>query len=297
MDYAYLLLTLALMYVVLAVSYNLLIGYAGLLSIAHAAFVGFGAYAAGLVAVRWGGGAFPIALAVGALAAAAVAGLIAVASLKLSEEYLIISTLGLQVVTTAVLLNWVDVTGGARGLPWIPRAHLFGVPITRVGFLCFMAVLATVIVLGLSYVVASPYGRVLRAMRENAVAAQAFGKNVVWYRTQVFLIAGALAGLIGGVFAHYIRFVEPFSFTIDQTNLMLAMVIVGGIGNIWGSVLGAALLFTIAEGINFLELPASVVGPVRQMVYGASLVVCMLFRPQGLIGEYLGARPDEADRA
>lgn len=157
---------------------------------------------------------------------------------------------------------------------------------TPVHFLILVGAIALLAVMFVKQLVNSPFGRVLKAIREDEVFAQSLGKNVTRYKLSAFLIGGALAGVAGVLYAHYVSFIDPTSFTVGESIFMLTIVIVGGTGSITGSVVGAALLVIIPEALRFLGVPSTIAANLRQILYGALLVVCMMFRPQGILGEF-----------
>jgi branched-chain amino acid transport system permease protein len=134
--------------------------------------------------------------------------------------------------------------------------------------------------------VRAPFGRVLRAIREDEVFTQSLGKSVTGFKVKAFVIGAALAAVAGSLYAIYITFIDPTSFTVQESIFMLAIVIVGGAGNLWGSVIGAVVLVSLPELLRFVGLPSAIAANVRQILYGGLLVVMMLWRPQGLLGEY-----------
>lgn len=286
MDYLLHVLILIAIYSILSVSLNLISGYAGLLSVAHAALFGVGAYVAALLALH-----FHVNFLVGLICAAAGAGLVsllvAAPSLRIHDDYFVLAAFAFQVIAFSVMNNWVGLTGGPMGLPGIPQPTILGLTISSHGaFLAFAGAFVVLGVLLVRRLVRAPFGRVLRAIREDEIFAQSLGKNVTRYKLQVFMIGGALAGVAGTLYAHYITFIDPTSFTVTESIFILAMVIVGGSGSVAGSVIGAVLLVSLPEALRFLGLPSSVAANIRQILYGTLLVVFMMFRPQGILGEF-----------
>ena len=286
MDYFLHVLILIAIYSILSVSLNLISGYAGLLSVAHAALYGVGAYIAALLALH-----FHTGFLLGVVCAAAGAGLISVIvaapSLRVHDDYFVLATFAFQVIAFSIMNNWINVTGGPMGLPGIPQPEIFGITISsQWQFLMLTGAFAAAAVLFVRRLVNSPFGRTLKAIREDEVFAQALGKNVMRCKLQAFVIGGALAAVAGTLYAHYITFIDPTSFTVMESIFILAIVIVGGSGSIAGSVIGAVLLVALPEALRFLGMPSSVAANMRQILYGALLVVMMMFRPQGMLGEY-----------
>jgi len=285
-DYLLHVLILIAIYSILSVSLNLISGYAGLLSVAHAALFGVGAYIAALLALHFHLN-FLLGLICAAVGAGMVSLLVAAPSLRIHDDYFVLATFAFQVIAFSIMNNWVALTGGPMGLPGIPQPTILGFAITsHVQFFVLAVVLAGFAVLLTRRLVRSPFGRVLKAIREDEIFAQSLGKNVTKYKLQVFMIGGALAAIAGALYAHYITFIDPTSFTVQESIFMLAIVIVGGSGSIAGSVVGAILLVVLPEALRFLGLPSSIAANVRQIVYGALLVAFMMFRPQGILGEF-----------
>jgi branched-chain amino acid transport system permease protein len=286
MDYLLHILILIGIYWILSTSLNLIAGYTGILSIAHAAFYGIGAYVVALMALKLHTPALVNVIC--AIAACGLAGaLVGIPSLRIRDDYFVIATFAFQVITFSVMNNWVSFTGGPMGLPGIPQPTLFGLTVsTEAGFLLVTAVLGAV-VCGITYrIIRSPFGRVLKAVREDEVFALSLGKNVAAFKVTVFVVGAAMASLAGALYAYYISFIDPTSFTVMESIFIISVVIIGGAGSLWGPLIGSVVLVALPEVLRFVGLPSSVAANVRQMLYGALLVVFMLWRPQGFIGEY-----------
>lgn len=273
-------------YGILAVSFDLVLGYAGLFSVAHAAFFGMGAYVAGLASLHLG-----TPFLVNALMAAAFCGvagaLLAIPAIRVGGDYLVIASFGFMNLVFTVLLNWTEVTRGAYGLRGIAQPSLFGWEVkTLPHYALLYLVIAALLIAVARRLAASPFGRALQAIRENQLAAEAAGKNRVYFKTWVFALAGAMAGAAGTMYAHYVTFVGPYAFTIDVSVLLFVMVILGCTGTIIGPLMGAVLLVILPEALRSLMVPPALQGPVRQMVYGLLLVVFTLLRPNGLYGMF-----------
>ncbi len=173
------------------------------------------------------------------------------------------------------------------GLPGIPQPVIFGLKISsHIGFLILTCLLCTFTFWFSSQIVHSPFGRVLRAIREDEVFAQAMGKDVASFKVKVFMIGAGLAAISGVLYATYISYIDPTSFTVMESIFIISIVIIGGAGNLWGSVLGATVLIALPELLRFVGLPNSVAANIRQILYGGLLVAFMLWRPRGLIGKY-----------
>jgi len=277
------------LYAILASSFNLLIGYAGLFALSHAAFFGVGAYATAILAAKFGV-PFPWPMLAGIAITAVLGVVIALPALRIGGDYLVIVTLALQIIVTAVLLNWTDLTGGTDGIRAIPRVELAGAKLDTPGTFLPLALVVAAICFAIAWRLgASPFGRALKAMRENEAATQAIGKNIVAMKLSVFAIAAALASVAGSLYAHYVTFVSAEGFTVELTIYLLAMVIVGGTGNLVGSLVGALILAVLPELLKFVDMPSDIADKVRQMLYGLLLIVMLRLRPQGLLPESASA--------
>ena len=271
-------------YTILAVSLNLLVGYAGIFSLAHAAVYGIGAYASALVALKlglgfWGG------LVVAAVAGACAAALVGIPSLRVAGDYYIVASFGLQVVILTVFMNWTDLTNGHAGLAGIPRPRVFGLVIDNP----FKYVVLSLALAALTYAVCrrltgSAFGRTLRAVREDEIAAQATGKNVVLVKIVITTISSALGALGGSLYAHYITYINPSSFTLEESIFIVSLVILGGTERLAGPVVGAFILLAVPEALKFLAIPDTVAAPARQILYGGLLILFMFVRPEGILG-------------
>jgi len=273
-------------YVIVAQSLNLISGYTGLLSIAHAGFYGIGAYVAALMVLHFHTN-FLLNMACAAVLAGLLGFVVAIPSLRLHGDYFVIATFAFQIIAFSIMNNWVSVTAGPLGLPGIPRPEILGFTFTtHVHFLALVGFFAVLTFLFLNRLVRSPYGRVLRAIREDEVFSQSLGKNVTHFKVSVFIIGAAIASIGGALYAHYITFIDPTSFTINESIFILAIVIIGGSGNLIGSIVGATVLIMVPEFLRFVGMPSSVAANMRQILYGGLLVLFMMFMPEGFVGEY-----------
>jgi len=285
MDYIYHIGVMVSLYVILATSFNLLIGCAGLFALSHAGFYALGAYTVAILATSFDL-PFPVPLLIGAVGTAVVGATIAMPALRIGGHYLVVITMAFQVILLAVLLNLRSLTGGTDGISGIPQIELFGIQLIE----NWQYMIATAIVAALCYwicamVANSPFGRALRAMRENEQAAESVGKNIVYMKVMVFMVSSGLAAVAGGMYARYVTFVAVDSFTISETIYILGMVILGGTGNLRGSVLGGAILVILPELLKFLDIPPDIADKLRHVIYGALLIIVLRVRPQGLLPE------------
>ena len=286
MEYLLHILILIGIYIILSTSLNLVVGYSGLLSIAHAAFYGVGAYVAALLALKLHS-PFLLNIICAIILSGLLGAMVGVPSLRIRDDYFAIATFAFQVITFSVMNNWVSFTSGPMGLPGIPQPTIFGLEInTHYRFLVLIFILCMIVLWVCHKIVNSPFGRVLKSIREDEIFAQALGKNVASCKMLVFVIGAGMASVAGVMYAYYISFIDPTSFTVMESIFIISIVIIGGAGNIWGSVLAAAVLVILPEALRFLGMPSAIAANMRQIIYGTILVILMLFRPQGFIGEY-----------
>ncbi len=277
-------LILIAIYVILAVSLNLALGFTGLLNLGHVAFFGIGAYTSALLSVNLG-----LPFIVGFLAAGILASifglLLAFATARLKGDYLALATLGFTFVVYSLLLNMQWLTRGPLGIPGIPKPSFFGLVIgNNFLYLILVVIIAFVSVFIINQIVKSPFGRLLQATRDDELGLRVLGKNTFKLKYKAMAISAFFAGLAGSLFAHYISFIDPSSFTISEIILILTIVIVGGIASLKGSIIATFVIIIIPELIRFLSLPSAIVGPARQIVYALILLIVLMYKPRGLFG-------------
>jgi branched-chain amino acid transport system permease protein len=286
MEYLLHILLIAGIYVILTLSLNLIVGYTGLPALGHAAFSCIGAYTSSLLALNMGLSPW-IGLMTGACIAALSAIIIGYPAVRLKGDYLALATFGLGVIVYSIAKNWVSLTRGPMGLPGIPGFSVFGFPLSEIwSYLLLVSVFVILTIFVVNRIVNSPFGRILRSIREDEIASEALGKDTTRHKLLVFIIGAFFAGIAGSLYAHYITFIDPSSFTVMESITILLMVIFGGMGSISGSVAGAIILVTFPELLRFLGMPSAIAAPMRQMIYGLLLIVLMLKRPQGIMGAY-----------
>ena len=280
-------------YIILSLSLNLIAGYTGILSMSHAAFYGIGAYIAALMALNFNS-PFLVNLFLAVIGSSILGALVGIPSLRIKDDYFIIATFAFQIIIFSILNNLVSFTGGPMGLPGIPQPVIFGIKIsTHFGFLILTAILCAITYFICNRIVKSPFGRILKAIREDEVFTKSLGKNVSGYKVKIFMISSGLAAISGVMYATYITYIDPTSFTLMESIFIISIVIIGGAGNLKGSIVGAIVLVMLPELLRFIGLPNSVAANIRQMLYGGLLIVFMMWRPQGFIGEYSFKRNNE----
>ncbi|KQY12525.1 branched-chain amino acid ABC transporter permease [Rhizobium sp. Root482] len=277
---------LAEIFSIVALSTNLLMGVVGIFSVAQAAIMGIGAYVFGLLSMM--GVPFPLAMAAVIVVCAFINLLSSLPSLRLAGDYFIITSFGTQLVATAVFINWSSMTGGASGLSGIPIIELFGFTFaTSKQFVVLSTVALLLVAVSFWLILRSPYGRMLNAIRLDEIAVVASGRRVLHAKIGVSAVSGAYAGIGGALYAAYISFIDPASFDIHVSVLVVTMVVVGGARTLAGSIIGPFVLMAIPQLLTMIDIPSTLLGPVRQLSYGLILIAFMLWRPQGIAGRSL----------
>lgn len=286
MEYLIHLAILVGIYAILALSLNLVVGYTGILSVTHAAFFGIGAYATAILSTRYEMNFF-VAVLVGILVTALLALLIGGVLSKFRGDFVALGSVGFNMIVWSVMLNWQELTRGPLGIPGISRPELFGFSFADNFSFLLLAIVLAILVYALSrFITSSSFGRVLKAIREDEEALQVFGYRVLHYKLAVFVIGASMAAIAGALFAAYITFIDPSTFTINESIFLLSAIILGGLASNRGAVIGAVVLILLPEFLRFVGFPADIAAQTRQAVYGVMLILLMLYRPQGLVGEY-----------
>lgn len=277
---------LAQIYAILSISTNLMVGIIGIFSVAQAAIMGIGAYVYALCALK--GLDFATSAAIAIMVCAVFNILTSLPSLRLAGDYFVVTSFGIQIVASAVFINWTDVTNGATGIFGIPAPTMFGFSAdTAPEFIVISTIALVIAALIYWLMMRSVYGRMLNAIRLDEIAAAAAGRDVLRAKLGVAAVSGALAAMGGVLFASYLSYIDPTSFEIHVSVLFLTMLVVGGARTLIGSILGPFVILAIPQLLALIELPASIMGPMRQLLYGVILVAFMLLRPQGIAGRKL----------
>ena len=278
---------------ILALALNFQWGLGGMVNFGLTGFYALGAYAAALLMLKAGANTF--VAAVGAMAVvAAVCGLVAFVTLRVTEEdYFAIVTLGVGEMLRLVALNEDWLTKGALGLTGVPRP--FGAAIAPEYYQYFLLALALALLLAtlwfLDRLARSPFGRLVRAVREDDVVAATLGKNVLWARVRIFAIGGGIIGLAGSLHGFYYQYIDPTQFSNIVLAYAFMAVIAGGRGAHRGAILGAALVMLLLEGSRFLKdvipaLDSDQLAAIRIIIIGAGLILLLIYRPRGFFREY-----------
>ncbi|MDE2968588.1 MAG: branched-chain amino acid ABC transporter permease [Chloroflexota bacterium] len=292
--------TVFAIWAILTVSLNLVVGYTGLLSVGHIGFFGIGAYSVAILTSttdysllrtqsipthEW---PFFAALPVGIVLAGAVALVVGVVFNRFRDDVFVLVSFGFAIISFNLFLNAGAITRGAFGIHEVARPNIVGRTLDGELEYLIMALACLAIVSLVAWaIVTSSFGRVLTAIREDEQAAAVFGYRVTHYKLAIWVISAMMAAMAGGLFSSWTSFIDPNSFILLESILLVSIVILGGLATIWGSLLGAMTFVLLEEGMRFLPfIPDVYVGQARQVALGVLLVVLMLFRPQGLMGRY-----------
>jgi branched-chain amino acid transport system permease protein len=281
-NYHLMVLNVAALNIVVVIGLNLLMGYAGQISLGHAAFFGLGAYLSAIFTATYGFPLWPTMIM-----AMAITGIIAYAigipTLKLEGHYLVMATLGFNIIIYIVMIQLDAVTGGPSGFAGIPRLRIgnFAFDSDRQIYYLLWAVSIAVLFLSLNLIY-SRVGRAMAALSHNEIAARCAGIDTEGYKVKIFVISAVLASLAGSLYAHYITFISPGTFSFFYSIQVVTMVLVGGMGSLWGSAFGAILLTILPEVLHAVK-------EYNVLIYGLILMVVLVFFPQGLFPGIAGA--------
>lgn len=286
MEYLINLAILFCIYGTLALSLNIVVGMAGLLSLAQAAFYGIGAYAAAIGMTELGLGFFSTLL-LGMLANGILAFVVGKILSRFQGDYYAIVSAGLSVIVFSVLLNWKDLTNGPLGIFGIPKPEIGSFRLVS-NFSYLVLCLAAVALSCGIYVLfdRSSFGRTLKALREDEQLTRLQGYNTKHFKSIVFVVSAMMSGIAGAMFASYISFIDPSTFQLKEGIFLFTIIIVGGLSSAKGSIAGALILISLPEVLRFIGLPYETAAQLQQIIYGALLVLMMILRPQGLFGKY-----------
>lgn len=288
-------------YLLLGFSLNFITGFGGLIVFCHAVFYGIGAYAYALTRLRagapggqvnemlWAGdwGFFP-AVATAGLASALLAGGIGWIVLRFRKDHFIFATLGFQMIVFAILYNWVELARGSFGIYGIPRPSILGWTLREPWHYVALAVLFLLLLLPpLFRLYRSPFGLALQTMREDERAARAMGIHTTTLALRALVVAGGVAGIAGALYAGYVTYIDPTSFSLRESIYLVTLLMLGGGGNIKGPLSGAIVMLALPEALRFLGLPDAMAANVKEVIYGGTLAALMFWRPQGLTGTTL----------
>jgi len=296
MNYVLHLLIYLSMYIIIAHSLNLVVGYLGRLSLAHAGFVAIGAYTYALVALKLGWGFLP-ALGIAVVLSAIASLSLSLPAMRFRGDFFVMISLAVQALLYGVAYNWYsstaevgtwrNLTNGPFGIAGIRRPAILSIRLDTIGRICILAMVLMLICSWISVrLTRSPWGRLLKCLRDDELALRSLGKNVRLLKLQTFAISCGMAAVGGVIYASYVTYIDPSAASLDESILLLCMLCVGGMGNFRGPVVGAALLLILPELLRLTPMPSSVAANVRLLAYGVLLLAMVHFRPQGIAGEY-----------
>jgi branched-chain amino acid transport system permease protein len=270
----------------LAMSLNLVVGFTGLLSITQAAFYGIGAYVTAILLTSFGINFF-LALIAGIIITGIISLAIGYVLSKFNGDYFALGSFGFNIIVYSIFLNWQSLTRGPLGIPGIAKPTLFGLDFSENNYFLILVIICAILVYFLSeFITKSSFGRVLKAIREDEKAIQVFGYNTLFFKLTIFVIGAMISSVAGAFYASYITYVDPTSFALSESIFILAVIILGGLANNKGAMIGAVCLVILPEILRFVGFPSDIAAQMRQVTYGLILVLLMLYRPQGLMGEY-----------
>ena len=267
-------------YILMSISFNLVVGYTGLLNLGHVGLMAIGAYASAIL-MKTAGLPFPVALLGAVLLTMVVAAALAIPARKIRGDYYALVTLGFMFVVFAVLVNWESLTRGTLGIPGVPRPEGFT---SNTMYLLLVGAITAITFWFLDRLVNSPFGRALEAVRDDEEVAQALGKPVFKLKVIAMAVSGFVVGLAGALLAHFVQFISPGMFWLDLLIWALAGMMIGGVASMRGTVLGGVVLFCLLEPMRFLDLPSAYVGPLRLLIMLALLLLIVLYKPRGIMG-------------
>lgn len=286
-DYVLFPLAIIGIYTILVVGMNLLMGYAGQVSLGHAAFFGIGAYTSACLTTGvhhtnpW------VAILFGMGIAGVVAFIVGLPCLRLHGHYLAVATLGIGVIANIIMKEWSEVTGGTSGIESIPKLTVLANPIdsnTEYFYLCWTVAIIALLFAG--NIVNSRVGRALRALHTSESAAATLGVNIASYKLQVFVLSAIFAALAGSLYAHIVFFISPPTFGFMKSVEFVVMVVIGGMASIWGAVIGAGTMTMLGEWLRDLATNADKYGDkfaqIDIIVHGLILMLVMIFLPNGI---------------
>lgn len=283
MDYILTIASLIAVMIILTQSYNLVLGYTGMVHVGHVGFMAIGAYTSALLAAA--NQPFIISLVSGILMAGIVGFLLSLPTVRFREDYLVAATLGMGEIIRLILLNERGFTGGSTGIQVLASPELFGISFDTKISLFLLVFGFAVLAMGLVWLlVHSPLGRVLEAIREDETAAKTLGKNTTLRKIQILTIAALFAGLAGVLYAHVLQFISPSAFNIDFMIYVFLIVIFGGSGYFWGPIVGTVILYIVFEIFRHIGLPPSIYGPLRWILFSLILIAMIILKPKGILG-------------
>lgn len=271
-------------YIILAISLQLSVGFTGLFNMGHIAFFCIGAYTTALLSLD--GYSFIFCFLASAVLAMISGFLLNLLIHKLKGDYFAIASLSFSLFVYLIVLNWVFLTSGPMGLPGIPRPIIFGINFSQnFNFLILTIIISLFSYLIIKKITSSPFGRVLEGIRDDELAMKVMGKNIFKVKSCVLAVSAFFAGVAGSLYAYYINFIDPSSFNISQIISVLAIVIVGGLASLEGTIISTIILILLPEPLRYFAFDSSIIGPARQIVYALIVILILFYKPKGLYGK------------
>ncbi|MCP4668793.1 MAG: branched-chain amino acid ABC transporter permease, partial [Deltaproteobacteria bacterium] len=297
-EYHYFIGNLILINLIAAIGLQILVGFTGLLSLGHAAFLGVGAYTSALLITEFGCPFF-LSILIAGLVAALCGIIVGIPSLRIKGFYLMVATLAFQFIIDYIIIHWESVTRGIRGIE-LPTPHLFGISLgTHQAYFLFLFILAVIFMWGAKNITRSKIGRAFIAIRDNDVSAEIIGISIFRYKLLSFAVSAFYAGVAGALFAGLLRTAIPEDYTFLHSIILLAMVLVGGLGRMVGTVFGVVFVTLVPV---LLDLVVSYIanvydpnftiylGPMKELVFGGLIILFIIFEPEGLVGIWIKLR-------
>ena len=287
MNYIFHILVMLEIYILLALSANQKVGFSGLLSLAQAVFYGIGAYITAIVITKFGF-SYWLALPIAILSCIFVALLFSYIAGKVRELYFTLATLALQIIFFVVVYNWITVTNGSYGISGITNPEIFGLKINSpISFALFGGIWVLFVILFYKWFLQTPISRLIQATRDDQIAVLSLGKNPDHYKRISIILSAIIAGIAGSLYATYTTFIDPSSFTLDESILILSIVLIGGAGRVIGPITGAVIYILLPELLKFMQMPDSIAANMRMILFGLLLVLIVRFKPKGIFGKYV----------
>jgi branched-chain amino acid transport system permease protein len=278
------LLILIGIYLILSLSLQLTIGFSGLLNLGHIAFYAIGAYTSALLLLA--GWPWWLCIILAGLMAMIFGFLLSLPTNKLKGDYLALATLGFSFVIYAVALNWTGLTRGPLGLPGIPKPEIFGIVFSsNTSFFILTLIIVLISYFVIKKIISSPFGKAMQATRDDELATRVLGKNTFKIKSISMGVSALFAGIAGSLYASYITFIDPSSFTLMQLIPIICIVIIGGFASLKGTIIACIILVLLPEPLRFIGFPSSIVGPMRQIIYALILLLILIYRPKGFYGK------------
>jgi branched-chain amino acid transport system permease protein len=286
MNYLFHILIMIGIYSIFIQSLNIVMGYTGLVSLSQSAFYGIGAYATALLMINFNVNFF-IAVLISIVITVLLSFIVSIPSLRLKGDYFILATLGFQIIIFSILYNWVELTRGPYGIPGIPSPQIANFTFDNPPKFLVLSTIFALLVNYILYLITSiKFGLILKSIREDEIVVSTFGKNTTRFKIISFSIGAGIAAIAGSLYATYVTYIDPTSFTLNESILLVTILSIGGSGNITGPIVGTIILILLPEFLRFLEIPDSIAANIRMMLYALVLIIILIYKPQGIAGEY-----------